>query len=351
MAILFSERKVEGQSPLEVLWTGVVLLACSLFDKIELEPEYRDQDGHHIPARYWRGLSVNGSVVNLSAFTDGAIHGRNPRGDGVAAADDYIVVRCSVERQVKKQWVFHPAMKALRHYLAGNGDRFLWVGLHAFKAVLEAYPDSLGDGRPVQEEFVDFINPRFGPADEPFMSDEQLAQMFEHERDRVERLIARMADVTFQQEYNPVRFDSCSQEEFLEALRSRQLYELRFQGNKDIFNKTEAESVFSVLQKKAFDLRYYQLDQFDRPVMKEWQSRGLFKRRQAYLPLEKIGRMDKVKAVVSTSPILIHARFVAADQQQRLLDAFTSDPSSPSVLVAFVPADDETPLPEDYYGE
>lgn len=326
--LLFSNRedpgqspKDPGQSPYEVLWTGVVLLACSLFNKIEEEGEFEKENGQIIPRRYWRGLSINGSVINLSAFTDEAIHGTNPRGDNIAASNDHIVVRCTIERQVFKQKIFHHAIVALEQFLESLKPRnlkqphLLWVGLRSFRVVLEAYPKILGEDKHLQSHFSEFINPLFGQADERFMSLEQIMAA-QSDPAFVPRLLQKLKEIEFEQEYNPVRFDSCSKEDFLEALRTRSLYEIRFDGNRAGFEERKEKSAFWVRHRKAFDLRY-------------------FNEAGDTVKLEQIPDDEEINVTVAPSPILIAVQALPVRELDELTGVYAKQLEEQSVMVPF----------------
>jgi len=328
--LFFSNREDPIQSPFEVLWTGVVILACSLFNKIEEEGEFEKENGQIIPRRYWRGLAINGSVINLSAFTDEAIHGTNPRGDNIAASNDHIVVRCTIERQVFKQKIFHHAIVALEQFLESLKPRnqkqyhLLWLGIRSFREVLEVYPKILGENRNFQSKLSEFINPLFGQASKPnepvnrFMSQDQI-KAAQTDPTFVPRLLQRLkgSEFDFDQEYNPVRFDSCSKEDFLEALRTRSLYEIRFDGDQDYFDARKAKAAFWVRHRKAFKLRY--INEAGDAVS-----------------LEQIPDDEDIKVTVAPSPILIAVQALPVRELDELTDVYAKQLEAQSVMVPFV---------------
>lgn len=256
--LFFSKRQEAIQSPFEVLWKGIIILACDLFKGVELTDEFVSEDGV-IPPRYWRGVKIGHSVVNVSAFTDDAIH-------GAGGADDYVVVRCFVERKVLRQKMFHNTIVALESFLAmdrRDNLAYLWVGMRSMQAVFTAYPKILVVGQggvqephELRKELARFMNPRFGVSGEPFMTEEQMRIARQNGPEFAVALLERLRHLEFDQEYYPVRFEGVSEAEFLDALRQRQLYELRLEGQSSNFAARRERSVFSVVQRKCFDLRY-----------------------------------------------------------------------------------------------
>lgn len=322
--LFFSERCELVQSPFEWLWAGIVLLACDLFKNISETDEYVSEDGV-VPRRYWRGVLLNGSVVNLSAFTDEAIH-------GAGGANDYIVVGCLIERKVLRQKLFHPTLEALdrsRDPALTEGQRQHWIilALRAFRAIFERYPSILGEDRRLQEKFGEFINPKFGQPGEGFMSTEQ-QRVALNDPSWVDRFRPQVESNEFDQVYNPVRFEGVTREEFVEALRRREIYEFRMEGQVANFVERREKSVFSVVQRKFFDLRF------------------VHRETGAAIKMEHLSHelQHQVEVVVQPSPIMLATQFVSPREIDELLDVYAPAATPP---VAFAPGAPAPSAPSD----
>ncbi len=346
--LFFSERCESIQSPFEVLWTGIVLIACKKFmqdeekddEKFEkkrvpvpLTPAYETKDGEVIPPHYHRGILLNGSIVNFFAFTDEAVHGNG--GD-----NDYLVARCYVEQKSIRQKVLDPVLNALERSQQPGlkvSERQSWIilALRILKEIAERYPRvRVGEeGTPramIQERMADFINPNFGQPGQAFMTDEQLSFWRQSPADEaawhaeflafVEAFRAKAETLEFDQEYNPIRLEGVTREEFVEALRRRELYKLAIEGQLLDFTDRQEKSVFSVIQRKRFALEFRRTATDEAVKMEELSSYSV---------------QCGVAISIQPSSLMIASKFVSPREIDELLTAYAPAATPP---VAFAPS-------------
>lgn len=275
-------KEVVLDRPHETIWEGIVMMLCWVRDKVIRTKVYQTKSGGKIPRHYRSGMlkqcydaegkHIGEGIVNYHAFTDRAIFGRARSREKGRRDGEYVALRCTIERKVMDQRIFDPVMRAVRLFLGQvDADRdqdldfdlighvsVLHYALRVMEAIFRRYPDIvMDDGRRLQDDFEEFINPEFLENGLPFCAGRQLAQLAS-DPEHTERFLERLG-TTFEQVYNPISFEKCTPEELTEAVKARKVYELKLTGEQGKFEALAGMAEFALIQEKLFGLLFRSL--------------------------------------------------------------------------------------------